>query len=1310
MEVFYPWLTGSYHPRFENGILLVIFLNTISMIMQKEHELEPDAQFWDDLDYVFSTIFMIEMSLKWFGYGLVRRQNSTLSCFGCGQAAGGDTGTVMAKGGYFRDTWNWLDFVIVIEGSVSMVTSSSIESQEINLSMVRIIRTLRPLRAVTHLPELQVIVQAIINSVPYIIDTLVICSFFFLLFSIAAMEWWSGLFHNRCFIATLENVSSPIYNRSEIVEWCNNDSGECQRGILTLDEDVEYLCGYRECPSADHVCSEWSENPNGDITSFDNVFLAWLTIFQISTLEGWVEIMNFAQDVSHSLVWPFFIIVVIFGNFILINLLMAVIANQYGEAHDRAEEVAREDRHKHQDSKKARAKWKKCQKKMRQIEHAEEGKAKENYFTKVVQSSTFDGIMMALIMLNIVSMSVDHYDPVDGEPEALADVLHYIGVAFTVVFGLEMLVKIIGLGLCNYLSDSMNIVDAVIVTIAIVELILADVDAKGVMALRALRFVRLVKLARSMKSMRQLCSVLAKAWKSIFYAMMLLLLFILIFSVAGMQLFARKLCSVGVADGEVCSEEDVPRNNYDSFYWAFVSTFQVLAGENWPALQFNAIQNEGYAISVTYYVLWVLIGQFIVLNLFLAIVMAYFEDIDVMESELYDEWSLQPWKRQLLSDLWHHVDSDGDGKMNKIEFEVLEQELNDSLAKKALASGDAASFDADGVLRAARLELPFSMIDDDESGLIQFSEFESWYFDYSDPVRFEKHQEALERIVTQSCFQHFKSWLQGDCVDRRKNLLFIPNKGARSCCHQKCQSFVESKYFEAFILLVITLSSILLAMDSPTLDQDGGLHEFIKVVDVVFVVIFVLEAVLKMATYGFLLHKGAYLRDAWNVLDFVVVGASIVGNVTESKHSAAGRTFRLLRAMRPLRMVSHNAGIKIIVDSLAKSIVSLLNVGVVVIFAWLLFALIGVQYLKGTFYRCNDPAFPEGAYRYGDSVDGCTAEAPCCTSEYSFIDEHGGNATREWVRSDMNFDNVFEAMLALFVFATGEGWPDAMFEASDVVGINYNPKRNATAGNAMFFVLNVAVFQFFVMELFVGAIFENFMILKNEAKEKQLKFGMTERQSQWYRAQQLLQTVGVPKQIRAPIFSALVAPGERSFCVRAVNAVIGCAHHLITEPPVVYPGDSASLLALEGRPTGHYYGSIFQAIVYTSIVLNTIVMASSHYGQADWWTEAVDGVNAVFTVVFCCEAALKIVGSGATVYFKDWWNKFDFLVVRAAPASHNRHAFYAGTSQCLTGTCYGLPLHPTRWRREYRGPHPRAHADGRLTRGPDRVGDGRRHV
>ena len=117
MEVFYPWLTGSYHPRFENGILLVIFLNTISMIMQKEHELEPDAQFWDDLDYVFSTIFMIEMSLKWFGYGLVRRQNSTLSCFGCGQAAGGDTGTVMAKGGYFRDTWNWLDFVIVIEGS-----------------------------------------------------------------------------------------------------------------------------------------------------------------------------------------------------------------------------------------------------------------------------------------------------------------------------------------------------------------------------------------------------------------------------------------------------------------------------------------------------------------------------------------------------------------------------------------------------------------------------------------------------------------------------------------------------------------------------------------------------------------------------------------------------------------------------------------------------------------------------------------------------------------------------------------------------------------------------------------------------------------------------------------------------------------------------------------------------------------------------------------------------------------------------------------------------------------------------------------
>jgi len=45
----------------------------------------------------------------------------------------------------------------------------------------------------------------------------------------------------------------------------------------------------------------------------------------------------------------------------------------------------------------------------------------------------------------------------------------------------------------------------------------------------------------------------------------------------------------------------------------------------------------------------------------------------------------------------------------------------------------------------------------------------------------------------------------------------------------------------------------------------------------VFVVIFTLEAIMKVVAYGFVFHPGAYLRNGWNVLDFVIV---IVGSVT----------------------------------------------------------------------------------------------------------------------------------------------------------------------------------------------------------------------------------------------------------------------------------------------------------------------------------------------------------------------------------------------------------------------------------------------
>jgi hypothetical protein len=102
---------------------------------------------------------------------------------------------------------------------------------------------------------------------------------------------------------------------------------------------------------------------------------------------------------------------------------------------------------------------------------------------------------------------------------------------------------------------------------------------------------------------------------------------------------------------------------------------------------------------------------------------------------------------------------------------------------------------------------------------------------------------------------------------------------------------------------------------------------------------------MKAIVLGFVIGEGTYLKDSWNVLDFIIVFFSIVNWVIEALSSADisfVKGFRALRALRPLRVVSKNEGIKTVVNSLLKSIPSLLNVLLIIILFLLVFGILGV--------------------------------------------------------------------------------------------------------------------------------------------------------------------------------------------------------------------------------------------------------------------------------------------------------------------------------------------------------------------------------
>lgn len=119
--------------------------------------------------------------------------------------------------------------------------------------------------------------------------------------------------------------------------------------------------------------------------------------------------------------------------------------------------------------------------------------------------------------------------------------------------------------------------------------------------------------------------------------------------------------------------------------------------------------------------------------------------------------------------------------------------------------------------------------------------------------------------------------------------------------------------------------------------------------------LFTVELILKVLVFGFLFNgPDSYLRNAWNIMDFIIVVFSLISLSLRDAGSkvSALKMLRMLRVLRPLRMISRNQGLKIAVFSLMNSIPFLVDVMVVSILFLLLFAILCTNFYKGAFWSC----------------------------------------------------------------------------------------------------------------------------------------------------------------------------------------------------------------------------------------------------------------------------------------------------------------------------------------------------------------------
>ena len=242
----------------------------------------------------------------------------------------------------------------------------------------------------------------------------------------------------------------------------------------------------------------------------------------------------------------------------------------------------------------------------------------------IANSPLFGGFITFIIVLNTIVLALDKSP---AWPEDVANVLKTFNTIFTVVFSIEMVIKLIGLGLRGYCSDNMNLFDGIIVIISLVELGMAATSgsSKGggpFGALRAFRLFRIFKVFRS-GDLRMLLESIILTVADIRDYTILLGLFIYVTSLMGMSFFASKVKFDD--DGALDLKDGTPpRANFDNIFSALLTVFEVIIGENWNSVMYDHIRAVGM-MSALYFIILVITGNIIMLNLFLAILLGNFD-------------------------------------------------------------------------------------------------------------------------------------------------------------------------------------------------------------------------------------------------------------------------------------------------------------------------------------------------------------------------------------------------------------------------------------------------------------------------------------------------------------------------------------------------------------------------------------------------------------------------------------------------------------------------------------------------------------
>uniref|UniRef100_A0A8D0U4Q1 Sodium channel protein n=1 Tax=Sus scrofa TaxID=9823 RepID=A0A8D0U4Q1_PIG len=530
----------------------------------------------------------------------------------------------------------------------------------------------------------------------------------------------------------------------------------------------------------------------------------------------------------------------------------------------------------------------------------------------VVMDPFVDLAITICIVLNTLFMAMEHYPMTDH----FNNVLTVGNLVFTGIFTAEMFLKIIAMDPYYYFQEGWNIFDGFIVTLSLVELGLANVE--GLSVLRSFRLLRVFKLAKSWPTLNMLIKIIGNSVGALGNLTLVLAIIVFIFAVVGMQLFGKSykdcVCKIN-------SECKLPRWHMNDFFHSFLIVFRVLCGQ-WIETMWDCMEVAGQAMCLTVFMMVMVIGNLVVLNLFLALLLSSFSADNLAATDDDNEMN----NLQIAVDRMHK----GIAYVKRKIYEFIQQ----SFVRKQKILDEIKPLDdlnnkKDCCMSNHTGETGKDLdylkdVNGTTSGIGTGSSVEKYIIDESDYMSFINNPSLTVTVpiaVGESDFENLntedfssESDLEEskECVQRFKCCQISVEEGRGKQwwnLRRTCFRIVEHNWFETFIVFMILLSSGALAFEDIYIDQRKTIKTMLEYADKVFTYIFILEMLLKWVAYGY----QTYFTNAWCWLDFLIVDVSLVSltaNALGYSELGAIKSLRTLRALRPLRALSRFEGMR----------------------------------------------------------------------------------------------------------------------------------------------------------------------------------------------------------------------------------------------------------------------------------------------------------------------------------------------------------------------------------------------------------------